>query len=209
MMPPGEVRHIDRSLLFTLVRGRVFSELRRDGVLGTSHVRPLGNPPRLDGRTKRAADIALAKRTISRASYDAILAGRIGIHEAKAIGRHGTPAADTGQASSGPGTATGRARSASTRGGQDRRDVPPQPVSRISKDDRRRECMCGCGKTTRVRFAIGQDQRLLKFAYEHLRGKRELTEEQLAYVQDETDKLKRARKRVEGEEQKSRQKGDS
>jgi len=69
--------------------------------------------------------------------------------------------------------------------------------------------MCGCGKTTRGRFAIGHDQRLLKFAYEHLRGKRELTEEQLAYVQDETDKLKRARKRVEGEEQKSRQKGDS
>lgn len=87
--------------------------------------------------------------------------------------------------------------------------MPPQPVSRISKDDRRRECMCGCGKTTRGRFAIGHDQRLLKFAYEHLRGKRELTEEQLAYVQDETDKLKRARKRVEGEEQKSRQKGDS
>jgi len=69
--------------------------------------------------------------------------------------------------------------------------------------------MCGCGKTTRGRFAIGHDQRLLKFAYEHLRGERELTEEQLAYVRDETDKLERARKRVEREEQRNRQKADS
>ena len=69
--------------------------------------------------------------------------------------------------------------------------------------------MCGCGRTTSGRFAIGYDQRLLKFAYEHLRGKRELTEEQLAYLRDETDKLGRARARVEREEQKNRQKADS
>ena len=62
---------------------------------------------KIDGRTKRAADMALAKRTISRASYDALLAGRIALHEAKSIGRDGAPAADTGQATDGPGTATG------------------------------------------------------------------------------------------------------
>jgi hypothetical protein len=88
-------------------------------------------------------------------------------------------------------------------------DAPPQPVSRLSKDDRTRLCMCGCGKTTRGRFAIGHDQRLLKFAYEHLRGERELTEEQIAYARDETDKLERARARVEREEQKNRQKAES
>jgi len=30
---------------------------------------------KIDGRTKRAADIGFTKRTISRASYEAILAG--------------------------------------------------------------------------------------------------------------------------------------
>ena len=75
---------------------------------------------KLDGRTKRAADVALAKRTISRASYDAILAGRIGITEAKAIDRDGVPAADTGRTSGGPGTATGQARSASAEDGAER-----------------------------------------------------------------------------------------
>jgi hypothetical protein len=69
--------------------------------------------------------------------------------------------------------------------------------------------MCGCGRRTSGRFAIGHDQRLLKFAYEHLRGERELTEEQLAYVRDETDKLERARARVDREEQKNRRKADS
>jgi hypothetical protein len=113
---------------------------------------------KIEGRTKRAADIALAKRTISRASHDAVLAGRIGITEAKAMGRDSAPAAD---ATDGPGTTTQISRSASA---EDGADTPPQPVSRISNNDRTRACMCGCGRTTRGRFAIGHDQRLLKFA---------------------------------------------
>jgi hypothetical protein len=119
------------------------------------------------------------------------------------MGRDGAPAAD---ATDGPGTTTQISRSASA---EDGAETPPQPVSRISKNDRTRSCMCGCGRTTRGRFAIGHDQRLLKFAYEHLRGERELAEEQLAYVRDETVKVERAKARVEREEQKNRQKADS
>jgi hypothetical protein len=55
----------------------------------------------------------------------------------------------------------------------------------------------------------GHDQRLLKYAYEYVKGERELTEQQLSYVRDETDKLELARARVEREEKKNRQKDES
>jgi hypothetical protein len=163
--------------------------------------------PKIDGRTRKAADIALAKRQISPASYRALVeeGGRITLQQAKELGRDRGPD-DTGQGHNGPERPAGRARSASA---DDRRDAPPQPVSRISKNDRSRLCICGCQRTTRGRFAPGHDQRLVKYAYEYVRGERELTEEQLEYVRDETDKLERARKRVEREEQKNRQKADS
>jgi hypothetical protein len=164
---------------------------------------------KVDCRTKRAADIALAKRQISPAGYRALSeeGGRITLQQAKELGRDRGPD-DTGRASRGPGRPAVRARSASAGGGRDGADTPPRPVSRISKDDRSRLCMCGCGKTTRGRFAIGHDQRLLKFAYEHLRGERELTKEQLEYVTS-SGKLERARARVEREEQDNRQKAES
>ena len=113
---------------------------------------------KIDGRTKRAADLAIAKRTISRASYDAILAGRIGLVEAKAISRNGAPAAD---ATDGPGAAAEISRSASAVGGQDRADTPPRPVSRLSKDDTRQLCWCGCEELTSPgkRWKPGHDQR--------------------------------------------------
>jgi hypothetical protein len=69
--------------------------------------------------------------------------------------------------------------------------------------------MCGCGRTTRGRFHPGCDAKMHRLAQEFVRGERELTEEQLAYVRDETDKLERAKARVEREEQKNRQKADS
>jgi hypothetical protein len=116
---------------------------------------------KLDGRTRRAADTALAKRTISRASYDAILAGRIGLDEAKAIGRDGAPATDISLGQSGPGTATETAGRTSMGGGQDGADRPPQPVSRISKADARQLCWCGCEELTSPnrRWRPGHDQR--------------------------------------------------
>lgn len=82
---------------------------------------------------------------------------------------------------------------------------PGGPAVRVDKTDRSRECMCGCGRDTRGRFAMGHDQVLLKHAYEYLKGERELTGEQLTYVRDETDKLERAKARVEREEAKAKE----
>ena len=91
--------------------------------------------PTVDGRTKRAADIALAKRTISRASYDALLAGTLSLQRAKELGRSGTPT-NTSEGTSGPGR------------GQ---ETPGRP------------CLCGCGGTPKGKkslFLVGHDARL-------------------------------------------------
>lgn len=164
---------------------------------------------KIDGRTKRALDTAIAKRQVSQESYRAVLAGELTLAEAKAIGRDGAPAADTARAHSGQGDTRTALQGASAGGGQDGADTPPQPVWRISKSDQTRSCMCGCGRTTRGRFAPGCDAKMHRLAGEYVRGERGLTEEQLAYVRDETDKLERAKARVEREEQKNRQKTDS
>lgn len=111
---------------------------------------------KIDGRTKRAADLALMKRTISRASYDAILAGTLTLAEAKSLGRDREP--DTPEAHGGPPTAAEGARSASA---QDGADTPPQPVSRLSKNDTRQFCWCGCQQLSspgRI-WRQGHDQR--------------------------------------------------
>ena len=72
-------------------------------------------------QTRKAADIALAKRTISRASYDAILAGEISLQAARDLGREGGPT--PADASVRPGTATETPPSA----GDGAADAPPQP----------------------------------------------------------------------------------
>jgi len=125
---------------------------------------------RIHGNTKKAADMALAKRAISRESHRAVHEGRISLAEARELGRNAGPSG---------------------------------PAVRADKRDRSRLCMCGCGRTTKNRFAQGHDQILLRHAYEHLRGERELTEEQLAYVRDESDKLERAQAQVEKEKAKA------
>jgi hypothetical protein len=105
--------------------------------------------PTIDGRTRRAADLALAKRTISRASYDAILAGTLTLEEAKELGRDGAPATDTGPGRSGPGTTTGipgRASAEDRRGGA---------------DQAQKLCLCGCGELVARTFKAGHDSRLL------------------------------------------------
>ena len=156
---------------------------------------------KIDGRTKRAADMALAKKTISRASYDALLAGRIDLAQAKATGRDGAPAADTHQPSVGPAAATGRARSAS---GTDDAHTPPQPVSTISKDDRtptKTPCLCGCGTPVVRSFALGHDARMFRVAHEHLTEGRELTKEQREYLES-SGKMERVRRKLAEEEHK-------
>jgi hypothetical protein len=117
--------------------------------------------------TKKAADMALAKKAISPDSHRAVHEGRITVEEARELGREGSP-------------------------------YGPAPKA-ISKDDRARPCLA-CGGTTKGgRFHPGCDAKMHRLAREYVRGERELTEEQLAYVRDETDKLERAKAHVERE----------
>ena len=119
----------------------------------------------IDGRTKRAADMALAKKQISQESYRAILAGTLPLAEAKSLGREGSP------------------------------DTPPQPTSRISKDDRtptKTPCLCGCGELVPRTFSQGHDMRMHRLAKAYVRGVTEPSEEQMAYLV-ESSKLERAK----------------
>lgn len=125
---------------------------------------------KLDGRTKRALDTAIAKRQVSQESYQAVAEGRITLAEAKELGREGSP------------------------------DAPAKPESRVSKGDRSRLCLCGCENRTRGgRFVPGHDMRLVSFAKEYVRGERELTDEQREYA-EQSGKLERARQQVEKED---------
>jgi hypothetical protein len=92
---------------------------------------------------ERGARIALAKKQISRASYEAVLAGTLTLPEARELGRDRGPD-DTGQGSGGQGTVTEIPRSVSAGATQ-----------------RGAYCLCGCGETTRGgRFKPGHDARL-------------------------------------------------
>lgn len=83
-----------------------------------------------------------------------------------------------------------------------REGSPYGPAVRVNKNDRGRDCLCGCGLRTRGgRFRAGHDQRLVTYAKQYVRGERELTDEQLAYVQ-ESGKLERAKAQMEREEAK-------
>jgi hypothetical protein len=116
---------------------------------------------KIDGRTKRALDMAIARRQVSQESYPAVLAGEITLQQAKAIGRDGAPATDAAQGSGGQHEARTRPRSTSTDDTQDGTDMPPQPVSRLSKNDTTQECWCGCKQLTSPnrRWRPGHDQR--------------------------------------------------
>jgi hypothetical protein len=113
--------------------------------------------PQVRHQTVRGARNALAHRLISQESYRAVLRGELSLADAKAIGRDGVPATDTTEGRSGPGTAGTPARGASG----DAPDTPPQPGSRISKDDTRQFCWCGCEQLTSPgkRWRPGHDQR--------------------------------------------------
>ena len=130
--------------------------------------------PKLDGRTKRALDMAIARKQVSQESYRAVLAGTLTLQRAKELGRSGAPT-DTTQGSSGPGR------------GQETAGTPQeQPTD--APQGTGRSCLCGCGETTRGgRFKPGHDARLhgeLKRNLEKdplLRNER-FTEEQRSYA---------------------------
>src|SRR5215207_1207058 len=127
---------------------------------GTGRRRPEGEPmTTIHHKTRKAADISLAKRQISPTSHRAVLAGEITLQYARDLGRDGAPRA--ADATDGPGSVAGRPRSPSAEDGQDRTDTRPQPVSRISKDDTTQECWCGCQELTSPnrKWRPGHDQR--------------------------------------------------
>jgi hypothetical protein len=93
--------------------------------------------------TRKAADVALAKRLISRSSYEAVMQGKLSLAEARELGRDRGPH-DTGQASS--GHAEGR--KAPREGSQEHSRSGPAT------------CLCGCGELVKNRFRPGHDMRL-------------------------------------------------
>jgi hypothetical protein len=113
---------------------------------------------KIDGRTKRAADMALAKKQISRGSYEAVLAGTLTLAEARKIERERAP--DAPSSRGGSGAATEHARRGRERP-QEGTGVPPQPTSRMSKDDTTQACWCGCGSwaSPGKHWRPGHDQR--------------------------------------------------
>ena len=156
--------------------------------------------PEVHHQTARGARNALTHRQISQESYRAVLRGELSLAHAKSLGRDRGPDTSRGPRRSKDGH--GDTRGASAEGTQD----APQPVSRISKTERSRLCMCMCGGRTRGgRFLPGHDVRLVTYAKEYIRGERELTGEQLEYVR-ESGKLDRAKAQVETEEQRQSEK---
>jgi hypothetical protein len=97
--------------------------------------------------TRKAADVALAKRLISRASYEAVLAGTLTLAEARELERDRGPD-DTGQASTGH---------------EEGRKTPREGRERPQESTG--ACLCGCGEPVRgkkSRFRPGHDARLYR-----------------------------------------------
>ena len=87
-----------------------------------------------------------------------------------------------------------------------REGSPYGPVVRVNKNDRGRDCLCGCGLRTRGgRFRTGHDQRLVRLAKRYVRGEVEPNEEQLEYV-EQSGKLERAKAQVAKEDQRKAEK---
>ena len=166
--------------------------------------------PKMDGQTKRALDLAIARRQVSQDSYRAVLDGRISLQEAKTIGRAGTPATDAAQGHSGPGTTTEiqdepARRTAGIVPTPSRTLLPARASRRASpRTDHtptKTPCLCGCGRLVGSRFATGHDMRMFRVAREHLEQGRELTDEQREYLES-SDKMRRVRDRIAEEERK-------
>ncbi len=126
--------------------------------------------------TKKAADIAIAKKQISPASHRAVLAGQISLQDARELGRSGAPRS-TAQ---GTTVQDGATETAGT----------PQEQPTDGPQGSRRSCLCGCGEATRGgRFRPGHDARLhgeLKRNLEKdplLRNER-FSDEQKAYARE-------------------------
>ncbi len=87
--------------------------------------------PRVHHATVKGARSSLARKAISQESYAAVLRGELSLEAARELGRDRGPSG------------------------------APLPVSRLSKDDTRQECWCGCQQLTSPgkRWRQGHDQR--------------------------------------------------
>lgn len=121
-------------------------------------------------QTKRGADLAISRKEISQESHKAVLAGRITLAEAKELGRNAGPDGPVGQST----------KKAST-----------------SKKDKPITLCLACGEPTLSgsRFHQGCDMKMHRIADEHLRGERDLTNEQREYLET-SGKMEQARKKA-------------
>ena len=120
---------------------------------------------KLDGRTRRALDMAIARKQVSQESYRAVMRGESTLERAKELGR--SRAADTSEAS----------------------DALGRGASGPRKGRRPRPCIACAGMTKGGRFHPGCDQKLfgeLKRNLQNdplLRNER-FSEEQKAYARE-------------------------
>jgi len=152
-------------------------------------------------QTRKGADISLAKRQISPASYRAVLDGKISLHAARELGRDQEPD-DISDAADAPG----QGQEISGAPQEQPAVVPtgPRLTSRISKNDRLSPCICGCGRLVQKRFAAGHDMVMFRAAREHITEGRELSGEQREYLES-SGKMERVRARLAEEDARKRE----
>jgi hypothetical protein len=135
-------------------------------------------PDRVNGNTKKAADMALAKKAISPDSHRAVHEGRIDFEEARSLGREGSPF--------GPA---------------------PKTVGKNDWTPTKTPCLCGCGELVERTFKAGHDARMFRVAREHLTEGREITRGQREYLET-SGKMERVRgKLLRGGAEARRQEG--
>ena len=79
---------------------------------------------------------------------------------------------------------------------------PGGPAVRADKTDRSRECMCGCGRTTNGRFAMGHDARVKSWIVKAVRtGTLDELSEEIQQYADERDLIRQTQERMAAEEQ--------
>ena len=125
---------------------------------------------KVHANTRKAADMALAKKAISPDSHRAVHEGRITVDEARQLGREGSPF--------GP---------------------PSRAISKDDRTPTKTPCLCGCGELVARTFKAGHDARMFRVAREHLMEGREITKEQRRYLET-SGKMERVRGRLAEEE---------
>jgi hypothetical protein len=134
-------------------------------------------PDRVHGNTKKAADLALAKKAISPDSHKAIYEGRIDLEEARSLGREGSPY--------GPA---------------------PKAISKNDRTPTKTPCLCGCGEPVARLFKAGHDMVMFRVAREHLTEGREITKEQREYLET-SGKMGRVRGKLAEERKRDAKRG--